>query len=86
MEVTSFRKWSREERQDEGGDYVRETLKKARQEAGLTQKQVAEYLGISERYYRFIEAGDRGGDFEMWDSLEDLFGIHQRVLRKSSAD
>ena len=26
----------------------RETLKKARKDAGMTQKQVAEYLGISE--------------------------------------
>lgn len=64
-----------------GGIEVRYNLKKARQEAGMTQKQVAEYLGISERYYRFIESGDRGGDFEMWDALEDLFNIHQRILR-----
>ena len=65
---------------------TRENLKNARKAAGLTQKQVAERLGISERYYRFIEAGSRGGDFEIWDDLEDLFGIHQRILRECSAN
>ena len=63
---------------------MRETLKKARQDAGLTQKQVAEYLGISERYYQHIEKGQRTGDFTIWDDLEDLTGIHQRFLREIS--
>ena len=65
---------------------MRENLKDARKAAGLTQQQVAEHLGISERYYRFIESGARDGDFGIWDSLEDLFGVHQRILRKSSAN
>lgn len=60
----------------------RENLKKARQKAGMTQKQVAEYLGISERYYKQIEAGQRTGDFTIWDALEDLFKVHQRKLRE----
>ncbi len=62
---------------------MRKNLKEARQRAGMTQKQVAEYLGISERYYQFIESGDRTGDFTLWDSLEDLLGIHQRKLREN---
>ncbi len=65
---------------------ARENLKKARKEAGMTQKQVAEYLKISERYYRLIESGKRNGTFEVWDKLEDLFRIHQRILRKLSSD
>lgn len=65
---------------------MRKTLKEARQKAGMTQKQVAEYLGIGERYYRQIEAGQRTGDFELWDSMEDCFGIHQRLLRIISSD
>lgn len=65
---------------------ARENLKKARQKASMTQKQVAEYLGISERYYRLIESGTRNGTFEVWDKLEDLFRIHQRILRKLSSD
>lgn len=65
---------------------MRENLRKARKAADMTQQQVAEYLEISERYYRFIEAGARNGDFEIWDNLENLFGTHQRILRKCSSD
>lgn len=49
----------------------------------MTQQQVADHLGISLRYYQKIEEGSRTGDFQIWDDLEDLFGIHQRVLRSS---
>ncbi len=61
---------------------MRKKLKEARQKAGMTQKQVAEYLGIHERYYQHIEAGHRTGDFTLWDMLEDLFNVHQRKLRE----
>lgn len=63
---------------------MRENLRTARKAKGMTQKEAAKVLEISERYYRFIESGDRDGDFEIWDSLEDLFGIHQRILRECS--
>ena len=65
---------------------MRKKLKKARQEAGMTQKQVAEYLGITERAYQKIEYGTRIGKIENWDKLEDLFKIHQRVLREISSN
>ncbi|MCD2492761.1 helix-turn-helix domain-containing protein [Lacrimispora sp. NSJ-141] len=65
---------------------MRKALKEARQKAGMTQRDVADYLGITERYYRQIEAGQRTGDFELWDSLEDLLKIHQRLLRVISSD
>lgn len=65
---------------------MRENLKAVRKAAGLTQQQLADKLGITERYYRHIEAGDRNGDFEIWDTLEDLLGIHQRLLRKFPSD
>ncbi len=60
----------------------RENLKAARNQAGMTQQQVADHLGISLRYYQNIEAGDRTGDFQIWDELEELFFTHQRVLRQ----
>lgn len=63
---------------------ARENLKKARREAGLTQQQLADKLGISLRYYQNIETGDRTGDFNLWDELEDITGIHQRKLREIS--
>jgi len=62
---------------------MRENLKNARKEKGLTQQAVADHLGIGLRYYQKIEAGERTGDFEIWDSLEDLFNIHQRKLREN---
>lgn len=60
---------------------MRENLRKARKAAGLTQQAMADKLGISLRYYQQIEAGDRTGDFTLWDTLEDITGIHQRILR-----
>ena len=63
---------------------MRENLKKARKEKNMTQKQVAEYLNIAERYYKQIESGERLGSVEIWDNLEDLFNIHQRKLREIS--
>ena len=50
----------------------------------LTQQQMADKLGISLRYYQNIETGDRTGDFTLWDMLEDITGIHQRILRELS--
>lgn len=61
---------------------MRKNLKEARQKAGMTQQQMAEYLHISERAYQQIEAGDYIGKIEHWDKLEDLFGINQRKLRE----
>lgn len=61
---------------------MRKNLKEARQRAGMTQKLVAEYLGITVRAYQQIEAGEYQGKIEHWDSLEDLFNIHQRKLRE----
>ena len=45
---------------------------------------MAEYLHVSLVYYQKIEAGTRTGDFEIWDALEDITGIHQRELRMLS--
>lgn len=59
-------------------------LKQARTERGMTQQQVADQILVSLRYYQAVEAGTRIGSIEVWDALEDLFGINQRVLRRSS--
>lgn len=63
---------------------MRKNLKEARQKAGVTQQQMAKKLNISLRYYQNIEAGTRTGDFVIWDTLEDITGIHQRILREIS--
>ena len=61
---------------------MRENLKAARKAAGMTQKQVAEYLRITERAYQNIEYGLTLGSIKHWDALEDLFEIPQRKLRE----
>ncbi len=63
---------------------MRQALKNARRAAGLTQQQAADRLGISLVYYQKIEAGERTGDFAIWDALEDITGIHQRLLRENA--
>lgn len=63
---------------------ARDRLKAARKAAGMTQQAVADELGITLRYYQAIEAGERTGDFQLWDEMEDLFSIHQRSLRDLS--
>lgn len=65
---------------------AREKLKAARVAKGMTQQQVADELGISLRYYQKVEAGDRTGDFTLWDEMEDLFGVHQRALRQQGPE
>ena len=61
---------------------MRQNLKTARNKAGMTQQAMADELSISLVYYQKIEAGDRTGDFAIWDKLEDIIGIHQRALRE----
>lgn len=63
---------------------MRKNLKEARQKAGMTQQQVAAYLHICDRHYKYIEAGKVRGNIDIWDMLEDLFEINQRKLREIS--
>ena len=63
---------------------MRKNLQAARKAKGMTQKQVAEYLGVTEQHYQRIEYGKTVGKIEIWDKLEDLFKIHQRRLREIS--
>lgn len=63
---------------------MRENLRDARVKLGITQQQMSERLSITLRYYQKIEQGSRTGDFEIWDKLEDITGIHQRILRETS--
>lgn len=62
----------------------RENLRKVRRERSMTQQQVADAVGISWRQYQRIEMGRILGRIEVWDALEDLFGVHQRKLREVS--
>lgn len=70
------------EKECEEAESMRENLRAARKAKGMTQQQVADYLGLHERYYKSLETGERLGSIWIWDKLEDLFNIHQRVLRE----
>ena len=61
---------------------MRKNLKEARRKAGMTQQQMADKLNINIRHYQKIESGEIGGSFDVWDALEDIFGVHQRILRE----
>lgn len=61
---------------------MRENLLRARKANGLTQQAMADKLGIHERYYKALESGERLGGIDLWDRLEDLLSINQRVLRE----
>ena len=62
---------------------MRENLRNARKAAGMTQQQVADKLGISLTHYQNIEYGKALGSIKIWDDLEDITGINQRVLRET---
>ena len=65
---------------------MRKNLKKARQEAGMTQQEVADKLDIGLRHYKKMESGETLGSIELWDELEDMLGVNQRVLREIHRD
>lgn len=81
VELSIEKSIRRSEAQENSGRKGRENLKAARKAAGMTQQQTADAVGISLRHYQNIEAGERNGNFAIWDKVEDLFGINQRELR-----
>lgn len=62
---------------------MRENLKFARLQRGITCQEVADMVGIGIRYYQNIENGTQTGKVTIWDKLEDIFGVHQRILREN---
>lgn len=65
---------------------MRENLRNARKAAGLTQQAMADELQVGLRHYKKIESGETLGSIDLWDKMEDLFKIHQRVLRENHPD
>lgn len=65
---------------------MRTNLQAARRAKGLTQEHVAMILDIGLRHYKKIEAGDTLGSIPLWDALEDLLRVNQRVLREIHPD
>ncbi|MCT6922777.1 helix-turn-helix transcriptional regulator [Metasolibacillus sp.] len=55
-------------------------LKKLRVKQGLTQSDVAQFIGISTRQYQRVEAGKAFLSQSNLNKLEDMFRLPQRVL------
>lgn len=62
---------------------MRKNLKEARKSAGLTQQQMADRLDVGLRHYKKIESGETLGSIRLWDEIEDILGVNQRVLREN---
>lgn len=65
---------------------MRERLKQARTEKKMTQQQVADKLHVGLRHYKKIESGETLGSIAIWDQLEDMLEVNQRVLREIHPD
>ena len=59
----------------------RELLMKRRKQLGMSQRQVAAELGISQGYYALIEKGNRDPGFDLAISISDLFNLDVRSLK-----
>jgi transcriptional regulator with XRE-family HTH domain len=53
----------------------RTKLKIKRVEKRLTQKQVAEAIGVTVPMYSLIENGKRKGSIEQWDKIREIFNM-----------
>ena len=65
---------------------MRNNLQAARKAAGMTQQAMADKLGVGLRHYKKIESGETLGRIPLWDDLEDLLEVNQRVLREIHPD
>ena len=65
---------------------MRENLRAARKAKGMTQQAMADKLGVGLRHYKKIESGETLGSIPLWDDLEDLLEVNQRVLREIHPD
>ena len=62
-----------------------ERLQELRRERHVTQKSMAEFLGIQMRSYQSYEGGDRRPDYEKLVALADYFGVTRSLWRITSA-
>lgn len=67
---------------------MRVWLKDLRESKGLTQQNVADYLGITKQYYQMVESGSRAKDLttSIVMSLATLFEISAiEIMRREQA-
>ena len=52
-----------------------ERLRELRREKGVTQLEMANFMGVKHRSYQNYEGGDRRPDYEKLVALADYFGV-----------
>lgn len=57
------------------GDYFNENLKQARQQKGLSQKDVAERIGVAKSTYSLYESGNREPNVQTIKRIADVLGV-----------
>ena len=62
------------------GEKFFENLKEARLNAGLSQKEVAEQLGVAKSSYSLYESGKREPDVERIKKLAQILGVSSDAL------
>jgi transcription regulator len=60
---------------------LKDNIKKARLDAGLTQLEVAEKLGVAQAQYARWENGGRNPKDETIEKLADIFGTSFEILK-----
>ena len=60
---------------------LKDNIKKARLDAGLTQKEVAEKLGVAQAQYARWENGGRNPKDETVEKLAEIFGTSFEILK-----
>lgn len=65
---------------------TREWLKKARKEAGLTIRELAQLSGFSQPSIEKVLSGERAGSVEFWESIENVIDNHTKTLRLKNRD
>lgn len=61
-------------------------LKQLRQEKGITQKEIAKILGISQAAYSLYEKGQREPKYEMLEKIADFFNVSVGFLVSGQKD
>ncbi|MBU5486438.1 helix-turn-helix transcriptional regulator [Clostridium sp. MSJ-11] len=59
---------------------MREFLKQARLEKGYTQKQLADMTGLTERYIRYLESGERDGCLKVLKDISLILGVDMNLF------
>ena len=64
----------------------RKNLEVARKSHLLSQKQIADKVGITDRMYRYLESGTSQGSLTVWNKLSEILGQPIDVLTKNEED